>query len=49
MLEMGQPMHAFDCAKVDQIEVKRFGEPFQFTTLDGQERKVDENTLDDLL
>ena len=45
MLEMGQPMHAFDCAKVDQIEVKRFGEPFQFTTLDGQERKVDENTL----
>ena len=45
MLEMGQPMHAFDCAKVDQIEVKRFEAPFQFTTLDGQKRKVDENTL----
>ncbi len=45
MLEMGQPMHAFDCAKVDQIEVKRFDKPFQFTTLDGQERTVDENTL----
>ena len=45
MLEMGQPMHAFDCAKVDQIEVKRFEAPFSFTTLDGQERKVDENTL----
>ena len=45
MLEMGQPMHAFDCAKVDQIEVKRFEAPFQFTTLDGQERTVDENTL----
>ena len=45
MLEMGQPMHAFDCAKVDQIEVKRFEAPFQFTTLDGQERQVDENTL----
>ena len=45
MLEMGQPMHAFDCAKVDQIEVKRFDKPFQFTTLDGTQRKVDENTL----
>ncbi len=45
MLEMGQPMHAFDCAKVDQIEVKRFDKPFQFTTLDSQERTVDENTL----
>ena len=38
-------MHAFDCAKVGQIEVKRFEAPFQFTTLDGQERTVDENTL----
>lgn len=45
MLEMGQPMHAFDCAKVDKVEVKRFDAPFQFTTLDGTERKVDENTL----
>lgn len=45
MLEMGQPMHAFDCAKVDRIEVKRFEAPFAFTTLDGVERKIDENTL----
>ncbi len=45
MLEMGQPMHAFDCAKVDSIEVKRFSEPFQFQTLDGAERSIDENTL----
>lgn len=45
MLEMGQPMHAFDCAKVDQIEVKRFEAPFSFTTLDGTQRQVDENTL----
>ena len=45
MLEMGQPMHAFDCAKVDKIEVRRFPAPFTFTTLDGMERKVDENTL----
>ncbi len=45
MLEMGQPMHAFDCAKVDSIQVRRFDMPFAFTTLDGVERKVDENTL----
>ena len=45
MLEMGQPMHAFDCAKVDSIQVKRFGAPFSFTTLDGVERSMDENTL----
>ncbi len=45
MLEMGQPMHAFDCAKVDSIRVKRFDAPFTFTTLDGTERRVDENTL----
>ena len=43
--EMGQPMHAFDCAKVDQIEVKRFEAPFSFTTLDGTQRQADENTL----
>ncbi len=45
MLEMGQPMHAFDCAKVDSIRVRRFDSPFTFTTLDGTERRVDENTL----
>ena len=45
MLEMGQPMHAFDCAKVDKVEVKRFDEPFDFVTLDGTQRRVDENTL----
>ncbi len=45
MLEMGQPMHAFDCAKVDRIEVKRFDQPFTFQTLDGAERMIDPNTL----
>ncbi len=45
MLEMGQPMHAFDCAKVDSIQVKRFSAPFDFETLDGTKRRVDENTL----
>lgn len=45
MLEMGQPMHAFDSRKVEKIRVKRFNEPFKFTTLDGVERNIDENTL----
>lgn len=45
MLEMGQPMHAFDCAKVNRIEVQRFQTPFQFQTLDGEMRNIDENTL----
>ena len=45
MLEMGQPMHAFDSRKVDKIRVKRFDKPFKFTTLDEVERDIDENTL----
>ncbi|MGN0570672.1 MAG: phenylalanine--tRNA ligase subunit beta [Candidatus Fimenecus sp.] len=45
MLEMGQPMHAFDSRKVEKIRIKRFPEPFVFQTLDGVERKIDENTL----
>lgn len=45
MLEMGQPMHAFDSRKVGQIRVKRFEKPFVFKTLDGVDRNVDENTL----
>ncbi|MBO5369362.1 MAG: phenylalanine--tRNA ligase subunit beta [Clostridia bacterium] len=45
MLEMGQPMHAFDSRKVEKIRIKRFDKPFKFTTLDGVERDVDENTL----
>jgi len=45
MLEMGQPMHAFDSRKVEKIRVKRFDKPFKFTTLDGVERDIDENTL----
>lgn len=45
MLELGQPMHAFDCAKVDSIQVKRFDQPFDFETLDGAKRRIDENTL----
>ncbi len=45
MLEMGQPMHAFDSRKVEKLRIKRFSEPFKFTTLDGTERNIDENTL----
>ncbi len=45
MLEMGQPMHAFDSRKVGKLRIKRFPEPFVFQTLDGVERNIDENTL----
>ena len=45
MLEMGQPMHAFDARKVEKIRIKRFDAPFTFKTLDGVERNIDENTL----
>ena len=45
MLEMGQPMHAFDSRKVEKLRIKRFDTPFKFTTLDGVERNIDENTL----
>ncbi|MCR5653097.1 MAG: phenylalanine--tRNA ligase subunit beta [Ruminococcus sp.] len=45
MLELGQPMHAFDSRKVGKIRIKRFDKPFKFTTLDEVERNIDENTL----
>ena len=45
MLEMGQPMHAFDSRKVEKIRIKRFDKPFTFKTLDGADREIDENTL----
>ena len=45
MLEMGQPMHAFDSRKVEKIRIKRFPKPFTFRTLDGVDREIDENTL----
>ena len=45
MLEMGQPMHAFDSRKVEKIRIKRFDTPFTFRTLDGIDRNIDENTL----
>lgn len=45
MLELGQPMHAFDNEKVKSINVKTFDQPFSFTTLDNIERKMDSNSL----
>ncbi len=45
MLEMGQPMHAFDSRKVEKLRIKRFDTPFTFKTLDGIDRAIDENTL----
>jgi phenylalanyl-tRNA synthetase beta chain len=45
MLELGQPMHAFDGEKVQSVEIRRFDEPFEFTTLDGQKRPIDNTNL----
>ena len=45
MLEMGQPMHAFDSRKVENIRIKRFDHDFTFTTLDEVERHIDTDTL----
>ena len=45
MMELGQPMHAFDLKKVDKIEVQTFSEGCDFTTLDGVERKIDDKML----
>jgi phenylalanyl-tRNA synthetase beta chain len=45
MIELGQPMHAFDNAKVSKIRVKTYPETVNFKTLDGNERKVDTDTL----
>lgn len=45
MLELAQPMHAFDMRKVGQIEVRRADSEYDFETLDGVSRHIDENTL----
>lgn len=45
MLEVGQPMHAFDRQKVDKIEVQTFNEGLKFTTLDGVVRDIDDKML----
>ena len=45
MMELGQPMHAFDNSVVDKIEVQTFPGGVKFETLDGIVRDIDENML----
>lgn len=47
MLELGQPMHAFDAREISsgKIVVERAKEGEKFTTLDGSERILDSNVL----
>ncbi|NLJ96132.1 MAG: phenylalanine--tRNA ligase subunit beta [Clostridiales bacterium] len=45
MMELGQPMHAYDNSKVTEIRVKTYSEPIEFLTLDDNLRKVDTETL----
>ena len=45
MLELGQPMHAFDGKKVDKIVVDTPESELKFTTLDGNERDITTDTL----
>lgn len=45
MLELGQPMHAFDSTKIDNIKVKRFDSKIKFDTLDSISRDIDESML----
>lgn len=45
MLELGQPMHAFDNRKVSSVNVRTLKEDSEFVTLDSQKRKLDKGTL----
>ena len=46
MLELGQPLHAFDAAKIDgTLHVKRAGSQMEFTTLDNQKRTLSADSL----
>ncbi|MEY3636642.1 MAG: hypothetical protein RL147_1071 [Actinomycetota bacterium] len=46
MLELGQPLHAFDKSKLKGgLVIKRAGKVSKFTTLDGQERTLDPDDL----
>ena len=46
MLELGQPLHAFDKSKIKGgLTIKRAGKAQKFVTLDGQERTLDPDDL----
>jgi phenylalanyl-tRNA synthetase beta chain len=46
MLELGQPLHAFDADKISGgLSIKRAGTARKFITLDGQERTLDPDDL----
>lgn len=46
MLELGQPLHAFDKSKIKGgLTIKRVGKTQAFTTLDGQIRQLDPDDL----
>ncbi|SFR64959.1 phenylalanine--tRNA ligase subunit beta [Anaeromicropila populeti] len=45
MLELGQPMHAFDNSIVKEIVVKNFENTFAFSTLDDIERTIEPETV----
>jgi len=46
MLELGQPLHAFDASKIDgALHIRRANQESTFVTLDGQERKLSPDNL----
>lgn len=45
MLELGQPMHAFDAELIKEIVVRTAGKGEIIETLDGQKRELDKNML----
>ena len=46
MMELGQPLHAFDREKINgKLHIRRAGSPISFTTLDGQERMLAPDAL----
>ncbi len=46
MLELGQPLHAFDAEKISgELEIRRANSGVKFKTLDGQERLLAESDL----